>query len=127
MSSNDNYSYIFPKIIPKPIIKPDYSEPTIIKKQPIVEQPIIEQPQPTIIEPTIKIEKKIYSIIPLHIFQTWNTLYLPYKMIENIEKLKYNNPEFIYHLYDDNMCRDFIEKYFDYTILYTYNKKNRKI
>ena len=38
--------------------------------------------------------KKIYSLIPLKIFQTWSTLNLPPKMRQNVELLKKQNPEF---------------------------------
>ncbi len=62
------------------------------------------------------------SIIPLNIFQTWNTLKLPNKMKVNIEKLKKQNPEFTYHLYDDDMCKQFIKENFDKKILDTFDK-----
>ena len=68
------------------------------------------------------IYKKIYSIIPLNIFQTYNTLDLPPKMKKNIEILKNHNPEFIHYLYDDNMCRQFISENFDKDVLYTFDK-----
>jgi hypothetical protein len=61
-------------------------------------------------------------LIPLNLFQTWKTLNLPPKMKENVELLKKQNPEFTYYLFDDKMCADFIEKYFDKSVLYTYNK-----
>jgi mannosyltransferase OCH1-like enzyme len=35
--------------------------------------------------------------------------------------LKKNNPEFTYYLYDDNMCKTFIEMYFDQDTLDAYN------
>lgn len=60
--------------------------------------------------------------IPLNIFQTWKTLNLPPKMKENVELLKTQNPEFTYYLFDDNMCREFIEKNFDKSVLYTFDK-----
>ena len=60
--------------------------------------------------------------IPLNIYQTWNTLELPPKMKENVELLKQQNPEFTHYLFDDKMCANFIEKYFDKSVLYTYNK-----
>ena len=43
-------------------------------------------------------------------------------MRETVESLKENNPEFKHYLFDDNMCRDFIEKNFDESILYTFDK-----
>jgi mannosyltransferase OCH1-like enzyme len=62
--------------------------------------------------------------IPLNIFQTWATLDLPPKMKETVELLKEQNPEFTYYLYDNKMCRDFIEKHFDKSVLYSYDKLN---
>ncbi len=60
--------------------------------------------------------------IPLNLYQTWKTLDLPPKMKENVEILKLQNPEFNYYLYDDNMCREFIENNFDKSVLYTFDK-----
>ena len=62
--------------------------------------------------------------IPLNLYQTWNTLDLPLKMKQNVELLKKQNPEFTHYLYDDKMCRDFIEQHFDKSILYTFDKLN---
>jgi mannosyltransferase OCH1-like enzyme len=63
-----------------------------------------------------------FGAIPLNLFQTWNTLNLPPKMKENVELLKKQNPEFTYYLYDDNMCREFIKRNFDKSVLYTFDK-----
>lgn len=62
------------------------------------------------------------SIIPLNIFQTWYTLDLPRKMKENVERLKQQNPEFTHYLYNDAMCRDFIQEHFDEDVLWTFDK-----
>jgi mannosyltransferase OCH1-like enzyme len=32
------------------------------------------------------------------------------------------NPEFKYHLYDNNMCRQFILNHFDNDVIHTYDK-----
>lgn len=66
--------------------------------------------------------KKIKSIIPLNLFQTWHTLQLPFYMQQNVEILKNQNPEFKHHLYDDSMCRSFIEKHFDKDVLHAFDK-----
>ncbi len=50
--------------------------------------------------------------IPLNIFMCWNTKNLPPKMVNNINKIKEENPEFNIYIYDDNDCRNMIEKYF---------------
>jgi hypothetical protein len=60
--------------------------------------------------------------IPLNIFQTWHTLDLPAKMKETVELLKKQNPEFTYYLYDDNMCRDFIQTHFDKDVVWAFDK-----
>jgi len=58
--------------------------------------------------------KKVYCpVIPLKIFQTWHTKILPPFMKENIEILKKKHPNFEHFLFDDEDCRNFIEKYFD--------------
>lgn len=61
-------------------------------------------------------------VIPLNLFQTWYTLELPTKMKENVDLLKQQNPEFTYYLYDDTMCRDFIQEHFDKEILWAFDK-----
>jgi len=57
------------------------------------------------------------AVIPLDIYQTWHTTKLPPKMSENVNTLKNKNPEFKYHLYDDNDCREFIRKNFEKDVL----------
>ena len=65
---------------------------------------------------------KVKNEIPLNIFQTWYTKKLPYYMQKNVDLLREQNPQFKYHLYDDNDCRDFIDKYFDDTVLNAYDR-----
>lgn len=60
--------------------------------------------------------------IPLNIFQCWHTLNLPPKMSENVDLLKKQNPEFVHYLYDDKMCREFIQSHFGEEIFYIFNK-----
>lgn len=80
-------------------------------------QPIVQNTQIKSIQNT-----KIYSIIPLNIFQSWHTLNLPSKMKSNVELLQKQNPEFTYYLYDDDMSREFIKTHFDEEVLYTFDK-----
>jgi mannosyltransferase OCH1-like enzyme len=77
----------------------------------------------------LKIYKKPYilkqnynPIIPLKIFQTWNTKNLPIHMNNRVEQLKKNNPRFEHYLYDDNDCREFIKNHFDADVLNAYDK-----
>ena len=67
-------------------------------------------------------KKNIHSVIPLNLFQTWNTLELPQYMKKNVELLKKQNPEFTHYLYDDTMCREFISQNFDADVLYSFDK-----
>jgi len=61
------------------------------------------------------------AVIPLDIYQTWHTTELPPKMKENVNNLKNKNPEFKHHLYDDNDCREFIEKNYDKDVLHAFD------
>jgi mannosyltransferase OCH1-like enzyme len=62
------------------------------------------------------------SIIPLKVYMTWGSKNLPEKMQKNIEKLKSDNPEFEFFLYDDNDCINFIKENFDNEVLWAFNK-----
>lgn len=57
------------------------------------------------------------SIIPLNIFQTWHSHMLPPGMARAVRKMRFNNPRFKYHLYDDNECREFIKNNYNEEIL----------
>ena len=61
---------------------------------------------------TTKIINKNKIIIPLNIFQTWETKQLPPKMKECVESIKYENPEFKHYLFDDKDCRYHKTKYY---------------
>jgi mannosyltransferase OCH1-like enzyme len=60
--------------------------------------------------------------IPLKIYQTWHTKDLPPLMRKYTELLQKTNPEFEYHLYDDNDCKEFIRKHFDSDVLMAFEK-----
>jgi len=60
--------------------------------------------------------------IPLKIYQTWRTKELPEKMRENVERLKSQNPDFEYHLFDDEDCRKFIQENFEEDVSNAYDK-----
>jgi len=61
------------------------------------------------------------DIIPKVIYQTWYSKNLSKSMSEAVKKLKSNNPLFKHYLYDDNDCRNFIEKNFPKEVLYSYD------
>jgi FkbM family methyltransferase len=61
------------------------------------------------------------SVIPLKIFQTWNTKILPEKMQIVVDDLKTKNSEFEYFLFDDNDCEEFIKNNFGEDVLHSYN------
>lgn len=48
--------------------------------------------------------------VPLDIYQTWYTKNLPPEMMKSVSKIKENNPEFNYHLFDDDDCKKFIKE-----------------
>jgi mannosyltransferase OCH1-like enzyme len=64
----------------------------------------------------------IETVIPLNIYQTWHTKELPYHMQKNVDKIRETNPEFKYHLYNDEECRDFIDTYFNDDVLNAYDR-----
>ena len=58
-------------------------------------------------------EPFVESVIPLKIFQTWNTKLLPIHMKRNCQRLQKQNPQFEYYLFDDDDCLEFIQNHFD--------------
>jgi len=62
-------------------------------------------------------KKEYNSVIPLKIYQTWHTKNLPPHMKNSVERLKRKHPRFEHFLFDDNDCREFISKNFDYNVL----------
>jgi mannosyltransferase OCH1-like enzyme len=62
--------------------------------------------------------KQYYNpTVPLNIYQTWHTNVLPPLMKNAVLTIIKNNPEFKYHLFDDNDCRNFIRDNFDESVL----------
>jgi len=61
------------------------------------------------------------NIIPLHVYQTFKTLELPQVIKEARDILIKQNPEFDFHLYDDNMCREFIKNNFNEDTLFAFD------
>jgi len=62
------------------------------------------------------------TYIPKVIYQTWHSQNLPPKMAQCVDKLKRDNPDFEYHLYDNTMCRTFIGENFDKSVLNAYDQ-----
>ena len=60
-------------------------------------------------------------VIPLNIFTHWHTKDLKPGMLNAINMMKEANPEFKFHLYDNDDCRAFIEKNFDSNVLTAYD------
>ena len=60
--------------------------------------------------------------IPKVIYQTWHTKKLPTNMNKCVEKLKKNNPNYEYYLYDDNDCRNYIKDNFNRDVLHAFDK-----
>jgi mannosyltransferase OCH1-like enzyme len=73
-------------------------------------------------EVTNNLESNNFSFeIPNNIFQTWHTKKLPLRMFQMMKKIKKLNPGFKYYLFDDNDCRNFIQKNFDNDVLNAYD------
>ena len=62
------------------------------------------------------------SVIPLNVYQTWTSKSLPIKMQQNVLRLKSENPEFKFHLFDDVDCRKFITDNFHDLVVKCYDK-----
>jgi mannosyltransferase OCH1-like enzyme len=69
-----------------------------------------------------KDENNKNTVIPLHIYQTWHTNSLPKYMQECVDKLKERNPEFEYHFYNDDDCRNYIKDNFNKDVLHAFDK-----
>jgi mannosyltransferase OCH1-like enzyme len=75
-----------------------------------------------------KPKKYIYDsskpqVIPLHIYQVWHNIKeMPPSVKESVIKIKEQNPEFEYHLYDEPMCRKYIQDHFPKRVLDAYDK-----
>ena len=52
------------------------------------------------------------SLIPKRLYQSWKTKNLDSKMAEIVEKNRRLNPDYVYELYDDNDCRQFLLDHF---------------
>ena len=52
---------------------------------------------------------------------TWANKQLPPAMNNNFIKLKNDNPELNFFLYDDNDCKEFIKNNFNIDVLNAYN------
>jgi len=63
-----------------------------------------------------------YDRIPLKIFQTWYTKKLPLQMHNTITNIKKTNPEFEYHLFDDEDCYNFIKENYPADVLEAFEK-----
>lgn len=61
------------------------------------------------------------TTIPANLFQTWKTKNLPPFMKACVSRLKRQNPEFKYFLYDDEDCREFIAEHFDTDVLESFD------
>lgn len=62
-------------------------------------------------------KSKYHSVVPLKIYQTWFSKELPEHIKKSVEKLKTENPEFEYFLFDDNDCREFISSHFEENVV----------
>ena len=57
------------------------------------------------------------NIIPKYVFQTWKDKMMYPEMKKNLIKLRQQNKDFTFFLYDDAMCREFIKTHFNHDVL----------
>ncbi len=72
-------------------------------------------------KPYTSLKNNYKSVVPLNIYQTWFTKDLPPKLRQRVELLKFQNPQFNHHLFDDNDCRKFIKTHFKSDVLGAYD------
>ncbi len=61
------------------------------------------------------------NIIPKYVFQTLKEKKMYPDMKTNALKLREQNKDFTFYLYDDDMCREFIKKYFNVQVLHAFD------
>ncbi len=59
--------------------------------------------------------------IPLVVYQSWGSHFLPRKMRETVLKNSEMNPEFDFYLFSDNECRQFIKQYFSPEVVWAFD------
>jgi mannosyltransferase OCH1-like enzyme len=70
----------------------------------------------------IILKLKNNTVIPLHVYQTWESEKLPPFMNNAVELLKKTNPEFTFHLYNEYDRRKFIMNNYNDNVLNAYDK-----
>ena len=74
---------------------------------------------------TIYVRENINNTeIPLNLFTCWHTSELPPKMNNTINKIKNDNLDFNIYIFNNNNCRNMIEKYFTDDVLTAYDSLN---
>ena len=106
-----------------PTSTPALPDTSILKKDLELKQKnVIEESKRRLYSMPYIISKKNYvPIIPLTIYQTWYTKDLPPHMQKVVDKLRNQNPEFTFELYDDNDSREFIRMNFSLDVLHAYD------
>lgn len=64
------------------------------------------------------------KVIPFNVYQTWSKKNVPPYMKKTMDHNKQLNPDFTFHLYDDNDCREFIKKNYNNDVLDAYDGLN---
>ena len=63
-----------------------------------------------------------FNVVPKIIYQTWPTKNLTRNMSWVVNRLRSTHPDFEYHLFDDNDCRNFIKKHFGMETLWCFDR-----
>jgi len=71
---------------------------------------------------TLAYKEGFTQSIPLNLFQTWNTKDLPPNMKACVYRLRKQNPEFKYQLYDDEDCVRLLKEHFEQDVVYAFHR-----
>ena len=63
-----------------------------------------------------------FNVVPKIIYQTWPTKNLTKNMGWVVNRLRDTHPNFEYHLFDDNDCRNFIKEHFGMETLWAFDR-----
>jgi len=72
--------------------------------------------------PYIYYKDEYIPVVPLKVYMTWGYKSIPPKMKNHLEKLKRENPEFEFIIFDDEDCKKFLTDNFNKEILWGFNK-----
>ncbi len=104
---------------PKPRLKQNLN---IKPNQKLKNKPLLKQQQSPQKPNPFPLKESYNSIIPLNVYQTWHSKTLPHNMNKFRNRLIRENPEFTFHLFDDEDCENFIKEHFHPIVFWTFQQ-----